>query len=55
MIHYLFEDLFGIVKDQKGRAVAVFAIAAAALLEQKQGSKKRKHRGVASTRRNETM
>ena len=42
-------------KDQKRRAVAVFAIAVAALLEQKQGSKRRKHRGVASTRRNETM
>ena len=42
-------------KDQKRRAVAVFAIAAASLLEQKQGSKRWKHRGVASTRRNENI
>ena len=45
MIHYLFEDLFENIRDRKRIAVAAFAIAAAAILEQKEESEMLKQRG----------
>ena len=45
MIHYLFEDLFENIRDRKRIAVAAFAIAAAAILEQKEESEMPKQRG----------
>ena len=45
MTHCLFEDLFENKRDQKRRTVARFAIAAAAILEQKQESERQKQWG----------
>ena len=42
MTHCLFEDLFENKRNQKRRTVARFAIAAAAILEQKQESERQK-------------
>lgn len=45
MVHHLFEDLFENGKRLQRRVVAAFANTAAALLEQKGESKKRKQKG----------